>query len=328
MPRKTLPEFVAETLPTYSDLRQIAGDASFRRYFRVKQQGVSYVVMDAPPSHENAELFVLVATAFAQAGVNVPDIVDTDTDNGYLLLSDFGDELLHTYLVTDAEHWLPVCLAELFRLQSRGGQHLLELPDYDANLLLQELSLFREWFVCDMLQQKLTIDEEQLVNDLYKLLIDTALKQPQTWVHRDYHCRNLLKVGAEQIGVIDFQDAVFGPVTYDLVSLLKDCYLRYPKAVVAKYLQDYYARLLAQDYYYQDFEQFERDFDFMGLQRHLKVLGIFSRLSLRDGKHSYLNDLPLVVGYVLETLGKYHELHSYLPLFQRLATLFEQRVLH
>ncbi len=240
MKRKAMETFVSEELPGYHDLTMIAGDASFRRYFRVQHQNISYIVMDAPPEHENVELFVQVATAFAQAGLHVPEIIAADIDNGYLLLADFGDAPLQTYLTAEPHKWLPVCLDELLRLQSQGGQHLLELPDYDTILLLKELSLFPEWFVSELLQEKLSHNEEQLLNDLNQLLIDNALNQPQVWVHRDYHCRNLMKVDEEKIGVIDFQDAVFGGITYDLVSLLKDCYIRYPKPVVSRYLQDYY----------------------------------------------------------------------------------------
>lgn len=325
--RKTLADFLATVLPQHSDWVAVAGDASFRRYFRVSDNGVSYIVMDAPPSHEDCALFVQVATAFAQAGLNVPEIIDMDLEDGYLLLSDFGDDTLQISLMTNPTAWLPKCLARLLTLQTQGGQHLLELPEYDNELLLRELSLFPEWFVIELLAEKLTPSEESLLQDLNRLLIDSALTQPQVWVHRDYHCRNLMKTGEDNIGIIDFQDAVLGAVTYDLVSLLKDCYVRYPKSTVAACLQDYYIQLVGHELYYQDFEQFERAFDFMGLQRHLKVLGIFARLSIRDGKPAYLNDLPLVFDYVFEVLQKYPELHVYLPLFTRLGERLEQHVL-
>lgn len=322
MHRKKLSAFLSDILPNYQNLTMVAGDASFRRYFRVWQSGISYIVMDAAPPQENVSLFVHVATAFAQAGINVPEIIETDLDDGYLLLSDFGDEVLQP-LLSEAPHiWLPICLDRLLQLQSQGGQHLLELPEYDKPLLLQELSLFPEWFITELLAVKLNHEEEALLHDLNELLMDSAINQPQVWVHRDYHCRNLMKVDEQQLGIIDFQDAVLGPITYDLVSILKDCYIRYPTDIVAHYLQDFYLQLTAQERYYQDFEQFEREFDLMGLQRHLKVLGIFSRLSIRDGKHGYLQDLPLVLEYVFEVLDKYPVLHRYLPLFKRLAASF------
>lgn len=323
MSRKSLADFLSQTLPGYQDLTMIAGDASFRRYFRVWQQDVSYIIMDAPPPKENVSLFVQVATAFAQAGLNVPEIIESDTDDGYLILSDFGDAILQPLLSQSPHDWLPICLDNLLQLQTRGGQHLLELPDYDRSLLLQELSLLPEWFITEFLGEKLNADEESLLQDLNELLISNAVNQPQVWVHRDYHCRNLMQVGEQQLGIIDFQDAVLGAITYDLASILKDCYIRYPDEIVQHYLQDYYMRLVATERYHQEFEQFERAFDLMGLQRHLKVLGIFARLSLRDGKHDYLQDLPLVLHYVLAVLQKYHELQRYLPLFNRLAATFE-----
>ncbi len=324
--RKTLEIFLQDNLPSYCDLTMVAGDASFRRYFRVYQNRVSYIVMDAPPSHENAELFVQVAMAFAQAGINVPEIIDSDLENGYLLLSDFGDQPLQSLLTEKPDDWLPVCLDTLLTLQNQGGQHLLELPEYSDELLLQEMSLFPEWFITAFLQEKLTSQEEEQLQQLYRILIDSALNQPQVWVHRDYHCRNLMKVDERKLGVIDFQDAVLGPITYDLVSLLKDCYIRYPRMTVRNYLEKYYIQLVGHELYFQDIDCFERAFDFMGLQRHLKVLGIFSRLSLRDGKHEYLQDLPLVYNYAREVLEKYVELQSVLPLFKRLGDKLHVRL--
>lgn len=324
--RLPIENFLDHALGGYDSLTMIAGDASFRRYFRVQRKGISYVVMDAPPTQEDAGLFVQVATAFAQAGMNVPDIIEDDYENGYLLMSDFGDEQLCNTVATVPQQWLPICLDRLFELQTRGGQHILELPLYDNMLLLSELSLFPEWFVTELLGEKLSNAEEALVSDLNHTLIDNALNQPQVWVHRDYHSRNLMKIG-DDLGIIDFQDAVFGAVTYDLVSVLKDCYVRYPKSIVHEQLQQYYIRLVGHDLYHQDFDRFERNFDLMGLQRHLKVLGIFSRLSIRDGKHIYLNDLPLVMDYIFDVVQKYHALHRYLPMFQRLGERFEYQIL-
>lgn len=325
--RISLEHFLSVALPSYTDLTMVAGDASFRRYFRATQQGMSYIIMDAPPSHEDAGLFVQVATAFAQAGLNVPQIIEADLDNGYLLMTDFGDETLQPFITANPQYWLPIALDRLFELQTHGGQHILELPDYDSTLLLRELSLFPEWFITELLGEKLSDDEESALNDLNRLLIDNANNQPQVWVHRDYHCRNLMKVGNDELGIIDFQDAVFGAITYDLASILKDCYVRYPKALVREMLEQYYIRLVGSERYHQDIDHFIRAFDLIGLHRHLKVLGIFARLSLRDGKPIYLNDLPLVVDYVLEVLNQYDELHRYLPMFQRLALTFEEKVL-
>ncbi len=305
----------------------IAGDASFRRYFRVWQDEMSYVVMDAPPAYENVDLFVQVATAMAQAGLNVPEIIEADLDDGYLMLSDFGDEPLQTVLSKNPKAWLPVCLQNLLLLQTQGGQHLLELPEFDSEKIRSELSLFPEWFVIELLEKTLSPTEENLWYELSQLLIDSALNQPRVWVHLDYHSRNLMKLAGRRIGIIDFQDARLGPITYDLVSLLKDCYIRYPKEIIDNYLQHYYIDLVHHDLYYQDYEQFIRAFDLMGLQRHIKVLGIFSRLSIRDGKHAYLNDLPLVYDYIIEVLDKYSELSRYKTLFVPLGRTLSKQLL-
>ena len=327
MNRKTIEVFLDTALPNYDKLQIVADDASFRRYFRVWQKSVSYIVMDAPPEQENIELFFQIATAFAQAGIYVPEIIDTDFDDGYLLLSDFGEENLQVLLTVFPDKWLSVCLEKLLMIQKQGGQHLLELPEYDELFLLKELSFFPEWFITELLQDKLSQNEESMLHKLNQKLIDSASCQPKVWVHRDYHCRNLMKVGEQQIGVIGFQGALLGPITYDLVSILKDCYVRHAKSTVNAYLKDYYIELISHEMYFQDFKQFERAFDLMGLQRHLKVLGVFSRLSLRDGKHHYLNELPLVFDYVLEVLKKYPELNGWLPLFARLGLVLEGKVL-
>lgn len=327
MNRKSLKVYLANALPGYERFARIADDASFRQYYRVWQRGLSYIVMDAPPAHESVAIFVQVATGFAQAGLNVPEIIDVDWDDGYLLLSDFGDQTLQTTLTSAPQMWLSTCIAIIHQLQTQGGQHLLELPEYDNQLLLGELSLFPEWFVTELLAETLSSDEERQLCELNQLLIDSAQNQPQVWVHRDFHCRNLMKVDDHQVGIIDFQDAVLGPITYDLVSLLKDCYIRYPKTVVADCLKTFYLMAVEQDRYYQDFAMFQRAFDWMGLQRHLKVLGIFARLSRRDGKHRYLNDLPLVFDYVLEVVQNDSELQRFLPLFRRLAIAFERNIL-
>ncbi|MGY0399137.1 MAG: aminoglycoside phosphotransferase family protein [Ostreibacterium sp.] len=326
MKRKTVDEFLLAVLPNYRHLTRLEGDASTRCYFRARQDNISYIIMDAPTNVE-VGLFVQVATAYAQASINVPEIIDMDLDNGYILLSDFGDETLQSPLTVDADKWLPICLERLLTLQKQGGQHLLELPEYGSELLLRELSLFPEWFVTELLGEKLSANEELLLRDLNQLLINSALSQSSVWVHRDYHCRNIMKVKENDVGIIDFQDSVLGPVTYDIVSLLKDCYIRYPKATVKTYLQQYYVQLVNAERYYQDFDQFERDFDLMGLQRHLKVLGLFSRLSLCDDKPTYLNDLPLVFDYILETLNKYSELRHYRSMFVRLAQRLENKIL-
>lgn len=326
MSRKSLKTFINEVVPECETVSKIAGDASFRDYYRIHCNKLSYIVMDAPPTQENTEVFIHVAKAFAQAGLCVPEIIAEDSDNGYLLLSDFGDVTLQSLLLTAPTVWLPRCSALLLKLQTQGGQHLLELPEYSSMILLRELSLFSEWFVLELLEEQLTEADESLIDELNQQVIASALAQPQAWVHRDYHCRNLMRISDDEIGIIDFQDAVLGPITYDLVSLLKDCYIHYPPEIVFQQLTFYYEQLVIKDRYFQEIDTFIQSFDYMGLQRHLKVLGLFSRLCLRDGKESYLNDLPLVFFYVKEVLTRYEELQRYLPLFRRLEMAFKNKM--
>ncbi len=305
MIRQGLTTFLDNSIPGYSDLYAVSGDASFRRYYRATHDNNTYVIMDAPPNHEDAELFSQVTQAFAQAGVNVPEIIDADFDNGFLLLSDFGDTQLLSLLTGDEQNYhLEQALKELFKLQQQGGQHILELPHYSNELLLTEMQLFDTWFVKELLGLELSLEQQKQLLKLYQMLIDSANKQTHTWVHRDYHSRNLMHT-KNQIGVIDHQDAVYGPITYDLASLLKDCYIRYEHDQIEKHLSDYHDQLISAEMIDADLEQFVRDFHWMALQRHIKVLGIFARLSIRDGKDGYLNDLPLVFDYVEETINHY-----------------------
>lgn len=303
--RAGLEDFLATAAPGYRDLTMVSGDASFRKYYRIHHQNSTYIVMDAPPQQENAELFSQVSQAFAQAGIHVPIVVDADFDNGFLLLSDLGDTQLLSLLTGDKQsRLLKNALDVLFKLQQQGGQHILELPHYSNEKLLSEMQLFDTWFCKELLGINLNINQQKQLLKLYQILIESANKQTQTWVHRDYHSRNLM-LQQKQIGVIDFQDAVYGPITYDLASLLKDCYIRYDYQLIEKLLSDYHQRLIDNEIITTELESFIRDFDWMALQRHIKVLGIFSRLSIRDGKDGYLADLPLVFAYVEETIQHY-----------------------
>lgn len=303
--RDGLYDFLADAMPGYCNLTLVSGDASFRKYYRITAQNTTYIVMDAPPRNENAELFTHVTHAFAQAGINVPEIIDADFDNGFLLLSDFGDIQLLSLLKSEQQDTLlQQALTDLFKLQHQGGQHILELPHYDNEKLLTEMQLFDCWFVKSLLNIELDLATQKNLLKLYQLLIDSANKQTNIWVHRDYHSRNLM-VYQNQLGILDYQDAVYGPITYDLASLLKDCYIRYDNDKIKRFLSDHHQRLLDAEIIDIDIEQFSRDFHWMALQRHIKVLGIFSRLSIRDNKHGYLADLPLVFSYVEETINRY-----------------------
>ena len=283
-------------------------DASFRRYFRVEFDGESRIVMDAPPQKEDVRPFVRVGRQLRAIGLNVPEILSVELAQGFLLLTDLGHE---SYLDALNE----TCVARLYGdalgalavLQACGPQEG-ELPPYDEALLLQEMSLFRDWLVQRHLGIKIGTAVQAMLAETFLFLVANALEQPQVAVHRDYHARNLM-VCAHNPGILDFQDAMYGPVTYDLASLLRDCYIAWPQARVEGWTSGYYA--LAVDHGIlrgvQE-ETFRRWFDLMGMQRHLKAAGIFARLNHRDGKPGYLDDIPRTLGYVSQVGRTYHEL--------------------
>lgn len=277
-------------------------DASFRQYYRVTVNGESHIVMDAPPEHENCGPFVQVQNILATHQVHVPHIKAFDETQGFMLLTDFGQVLYLDLLNADTQ--LPMyekAIDELLLIQQAAND---QLPVYDHNLLNNELQLFTDWFVGNHLNVTLSEAQLKVLQDTYALLINNALEQPQVFVHRDYHSRNLMWVN-DRPGVIDFQDAVRGPLTYDLVSLLKDCYIRLPEDTVNTLIRHYLSQLdsaLSQSF---DEAQFRRWFDLMGMQRHLKAIGIFSRLNYRDGKPGYLKDIPRTMGYVQDVCASY-----------------------
>ena len=283
------------------ELTPITNDASFRRYFRVTHQGQSAMAMDAPPAHENLVTFIHKAQIFHNLQIQVPKILAYNLDQGFLLMSDLGNDL---YLqIATSENFAALynlAIATLQRIQTYVPQTAHALPDYDEALLLRELQLFPTWYLT---QNNFSPDQDAL-DKIFKLLIDSALKQPRVLVHRDYHSRNLLLLPHQQLGVVDFQDAVIGPITYDLVSLLRDCYLAWPENAVENLVKQFY-----QDANLKNVatEEFLRWFDWMGLQRHLKVLGLFVRLHKRDQKPAYLKDLPRVLNYVRAISNKYSE---------------------
>lgn len=326
MTRAGLTDFLNDVAPGYRDLTTVSGDASFRKYYRIYQQNTPYIVMDAPPQNENAELFSQVSLAFAQAGINVPEVIEADFDNGFLLLSDLGDTQLISLLKSEQQsEMLDAALNVLFKLQQQGGQHILELPHYSNEKLLSEMQLFDTWFVKELLGVELDLDTQKQLLKLYQMLINSANKQEKTWVHRDYHSRNLMFC-QNQIGVIDYQDAVYGPITYDLASLLKDCYIRYERPLVEKLVSDYHQRLVEAEMISTDLETFMQDFEWMALQRHIKVLGIFSRLSIRDNKPGYLGDLPLVFAYTEEAINRYPSFIFMRELFAKLKPLLAEKL--
>ena len=283
-----------------------SGDASFRRYFRAVLDGESFIIMDAPPDKENSRLFVDVAEAMAGFGLNVPKIIEQDLTQGFLLLSDLGDrQYLPELNEQSADALYSDAIDAMIALQKNGDINTTLIPPYDRGRLLMEMELFNEWFVDKLLNIQLSEGEQALVARTFDRLIESALQQPQVWVHRDYHSRNLMITEQDNPGVLDFQDAVVGPITYDMVSLLRDCYIEWPQARLEQWLEQYRHKAQAAGLLNCDFDQLRDWFDLMGLQRHIKVLGIFSRLNLRDHKPGYLQDIPLVLDYVLRVAAQH-----------------------
>ena len=298
-------------------LAPASSDASFRRYFRATFDGSNYIVMDAPPSHEDCRSFIKVARLFADAGVHVPRVLAEDLGLGFLLLSDLGPvTYLSSLNESSARELYLAANAALVKIQlaSRRG----ELPPYDRELLLRELTLFPDWYVAQHLGQTLTDGQTRLLNQAFECILANNLAQPKVYVHRDYHSRNLM-VSDPNPGILDFQDAVYGPMTYDLASLYKDAYISWEEEQVLDWVIRYWeAARKAGLPVAADFYEFYRDFEWMGAQRHIKVLGIFARLYHRDGKEAYLKDMPLVMDYLRRTCRRYTELHPMLRLLDQL----------
>lgn len=304
-----------------SDIRPASSDASFRRYFRVQQaDGTSFIVMDAPPDKEDSRPYIEVAKRLRGLGLNVPEILAQDLAQGFLLISDLGSRpYLQALTAESAEPLYGDALHALRVLQAGSGTDPEFLPAYDALLLHREMELFREWYLGRHLGLAITGEQHAILDRSFALLADSALAQPRVWVHRDYHSRNLMVCPRHNPGILDFQDAVMGPVTYDLVSLLRDCYIAWPRERVEHWVHIYYALAReAQIAVGNDEAVFLRWFDLMGVQRHLKAIGIFARLNHRDGKPGYLNDIPRTMGYVLDVSARYAELQ---PLYRLLIDL-------
>ena len=303
-----------------------SADASFRRYFRISRGADTYIAMDAPPDKEDVAPFVRVARMLAGMGLNVPIVLARHPQQGFLLLSDLGSRQYLDELRAgrEVDRLYDAALAALVTMQTAGGVAAQELPRYDAALLLREMELFPQWFLDRHLRLAVDARERALLQGLFDALAAAALSQPAGFVHRDYHSRNLLLTDADNPGILDFQDAVYGPITYDAVSLLKDCYIAWPKERVREWLRDYRGRLARAGIPVAGSEaDFQRWFDLMGLQRHIKVLGIFARLYYRDGKAGYLNDLPRVLDYVRTTAADYPETSEFAAfLAQRIDAAF------
>jgi aminoglycoside/choline kinase family phosphotransferase len=292
-----------------------SADASFRRYFRIwRADGQSRVVMDAPPDREDVGPYLQVSGLLERCHVHVPRVEASDVRAGFVLLEDLGTASYLSRLRdgADPDALYGDALEALLRIQLEGHDAARELPPYDRAVLAREMALLPEWFCARHLGLELGEDERGLIDSTFEFLIAAALAQPVVFVHRDYHSRNLMALEHDNPGIIDFQDALAGPGGYDLVSLLKDCYIDWPRARVEGWVGDFRSRLVARGGDGgSDGAEFLRWFDLIGLQRHLKVLGIFARLWYRDGKSGYLNDLPRTLRYVEEVARRYPELRAF-----------------
>jgi len=304
------------------DIAPASADASFRRYFRVTAKGRDYIVMDAPPAHEDCRPFIAVAKLFGDAGVHVPQVLAANLEQGFLLLTDLGNTTYLSALNAAAPEQgvaRELYLASndaLIRIQqaSRPGV----LPEYDRALLTRELMLFPEWYVAKHLGASLSDEQAATLHSVFERLLANNLAQPQVYVHRDWHSRNLM-VSDPNPGILDFQDAVYGPITYDLASIYRDAYIEWDEEHQLDWVIRYWEKARAAGLpVREDFGDFWRDFEWMGAQRHIKVLGIFARLYHRDGKDGYLKDMPLVMGYLRKVCERYIELK---PMFYLLDTL-------
>ncbi|MBT3431533.1 MAG: phosphotransferase [Candidatus Thioglobus sp.] len=280
-------------------ISKASDDASFRRYFRIERSNTTFIAMDAPPTKEDSAPFVQIATLLRNNKIHAPKIIEADLTQGFLLIEDLGSTtflqaLNHTFNLDLYKS----AIDELIKIQAINPKNQ-DLKQYDDKLLNTEMQLLIDWY----LDKNLNKNQQAQLHHIFKLLTDNALNSPQVFVHRDYHARNLMLSPANTLAVIDFQDAVIGSYTYDLCSLLKDAYFELKSTDIQTLLAYFYKQANIQI----NFKEFEKEFDLMGLQRHLKILGIFKRLSIRDGKHQYLEDIPLVKKYALQIANKYSE---------------------
>ncbi len=277
-------------------------DASFRRYLRVKKDNKSFIIMDAPIGKEDPSKFVKIAEYLYKNNIKVPKVYAQDLKNGFLILDDFNDTTLLSSLKEkyDINYYIDA-IDNLIAIQKLPCKN--NIPPYSKKLLMQEMQLFIDWYLAKNLKTKLNNSQQKKINNLFLYLTDNALKQKQVFVHKDYHSRNLMLLKNNNLGILDFQDAVIGPVSYDLVSLLKDAYFKINKTDLIYLLKYYYNNSDLNI----DYDDFIKQFDLMGLQRFIKILGIFSRLYFRDGKEQYLADIPLVKHYISAVIDKYQQ---------------------
>ncbi len=280
-------------------ISKASDDASFRRYFRIERSNSTFIAMDAPPKQENSSQFLLIAKLLNNNNIHAPKIIQADLTDGFLLLEDLGSStFLDTLKGKFNTNLYKLAIDILIEIQSIDTQNI-NLPSYNSEILNTEMQLLIDWY----LPKELSSKQSNNLKKIFKILIDNSLNSGQVLVHRDYHCRNLMFINDNDLGVIDFQDAVIGSNTYDLCSLLKDAYFELNQEQLQILLKYFYDKSNIST----KFTDFMKQFELMGLQRHLKILGIFKRLSIRDGKHQYLDDIPLVKKYALQIANKYPE---------------------
>jgi aminoglycoside/choline kinase family phosphotransferase len=288
------------------NLRPLKGDASFRRYFRLTTPDKNYIAVDSPPATENNEAFVKISQAYLNLGLRVPEVISYDLEQGFLLLTDLGDNVLFQLLNSDnADNYYKKSLIELDKIQNCD----LALPHFDANFMGIELKNFQDWLLDKHLNIKLTPITHRVIQKTFDVLLHSATSQPQCSIHRDYHSRNLMVLDNENIGILDFQDAMTGPITYDLVSLIRDCYIDWPQEKVMEWALFFHDTFLKKKLPSQ--EQFCRYLDLMGIQRHLKASFIFARKYHRDSVDHYLKDIPRTLNYIVTVSDNYAELRDF-----------------
>jgi len=318
--QKQLSDWLSGLFPNEKfSLAPASADASFRRYFRATfADGSTKVVMDAPPQHEDCKPFLNVGKLFEDAGTHVPHVYAQDLTQGFLLLSDLGNTTYLQALSKDNTKQLYGAATDaLIKIQLASKPN--ELPPYDEALLRRELNLFPDWYIARHRGITLSDKQQAKLEEVFQRILANNLAQPSVYVHRDYHSRNLMVTAENNPGIIDFQDAVYGPITYDLVSLFKDAYIQWEEEEVMDWLIRYWEKARAAGLpVREDFGEFYRDYEMMGAQRHIKVLGIFARLYHRDGKDGYLKDMPLVKKYLFQACERYIDLKPLLVLMLEL----------
>jgi N-acetylmuramate 1-kinase len=308
--RNLLKDWLSKKLEIDFNISTASSDASFRRYFRVKTSNDSFIAMDAPPQNESIEAFLKISQLLNSINVNVPDIYEEDDSLGFILMQDFGSD---TYLdVLNDDNQLRLysdAIESLIQMQKLVKKDLCQ--SYTKKILFDEMALFIEWYLIKYKKIELTNKENEELLTCFEKISNKVLNQEKSFVHRDYHSRNLMNQKSNNPGILDFQDALEGPVTYDLVSLLKDAYIEWDEEIVLDHAVRYWEKANTNKLINNlEFSNFYKDFECMGIQRHLKILGIFARLSIRDNKNQYLENIPLVEKYLLDATERYRDFHQ------------------